>query len=119
MHRKGAHYLMATGKPIVFLHGEIKTPPLSTKARLTTGYLLRQLQDGELLSMPHSRPLPTIGPRCHELRIKDRQQTWRIIYRIDDDAIIIVEVFSKKSRKTPQEVIDKCKRRLNLYDSIA
>ena len=66
--------------------------------------------------MPHSRPLPSIGPRCHELRINDERVTWRIIYRIDSDAIIIIAVFSKKSRATPKAVIDECKKRLRNYD---
>ena len=55
--------------------------------------------------MPHSRPMPTIGSRCHELRINDVDQTWRIISRIDGDAIVIAEVFAKKTRQTPDSVI--------------
>jgi phage-related protein len=60
--------------------------------------------------------MPSIGPRCHELRINDADATWRIIYRIDADAIIIGEVFSKKTGKTPKAVIDICKRRFRNYD---
>lgn len=103
-------------KPLVWLHGEIKTPPFSPSARIEAGVLLRQLQRGEPLSMPHSRPMPIIGPRCHELRINDAEVIWRIIYRLDADAIIIGEVFSKKTGKTPQKVIDICKRRFRDYD---
>ena len=103
-------------KPLVWLHGEIKTPPFSPSARIEAGVLLRQLQRGESLSMPHSRPMPIIGPRCHELRINDAEVIWRIIYRLDVDAIIIGEVFSKKTGKTPQKVIDICKRRFRDYD---
>ncbi len=61
--------------------------------------------------------MPTLGPRCHELRINDITGAWRIVYRIDDDAIIILEVFKKKSQKTPKEVIDNCTRRIRLYDA--
>ena len=61
--------------------------------------------------------MPAIGSRCHELRINDENRTWRIIYRIDPDAIILLEIFSKKSRETPQRVIDACKRRIKDYDS--
>jgi phage-related protein len=104
-------------KPLVWLEGEIKTPPFSQRARLEAGYLLRRLQQGQLLGMPHSRPLPSIGPRCHELRINDERATWRIVYRIDSDAIIILEVFSKKSRTTPKATIDSCKKRLRDYDN--
>ncbi len=66
--------------------------------------------------MPHSRPMPSIGRRCHELRIPDDKLSWRIVYRIDEDAIVIVEVFSKKTGKTPKRVIETCKARLREYD---
>ncbi len=82
-------------KPLVWLHGEVKTPPFTQEARIETGVLLRQLQEGETLGLPHSRPMPSIGTGCHELRIRDVDKNWRIIYRIDDDAILIVEVFHK------------------------
>ena len=104
-------------KPLVWLHGEVKTPPFSRETRVEAGYLLRRLQAGEKLSMPHSRPMPSIGPRCHELRINDEKVTWRIIYRIDDDAIVLLEVFEKQSKQTPRSVIEACKRRLRDYDS--
>jgi phage-related protein len=109
--------LTAKDKPLVWLQGEIKTPPFSSTARLETGYLLRRLQQGETLGMPHSRPMPSIGSRCHELRINDMRATWRVVYRIDPDAIIILEVFSKKSRETPKAVIEECKKRLKDYDN--
>jgi len=103
-------------KPLVWLHGEIKTPPFSRAARLEAGTLLRRLQDGEALGIPHSRPMPSIGPRCHELRVRDEDQNWRVIYRIDADVIVIVAVFAKDTRQTPKRVIDTCKRRLRAYD---
>jgi phage-related protein len=106
-------------KPLAWLHGEIKTPPLSKAARLEAGYLLRLLQRGDSIGMPHSRPMPTIGAKCHELRIQDRKHTWRIIYRIDADAIVLAEVFSKKTAKTPKTTIEVCQRRLKEYDSEA
>jgi len=103
-------------RPLVWLHGEIKTPPFSSNARIEAGCLLRLLQQGQSLSLPHSRPMPTIGARCHELRINDENKAWRIIYRIDEDAVIILEVFDKKTQKTPQDVIENCKRRLRFYE---
>lgn len=80
------------------------------------GFLLRQLQRGEYLEMPHSRPMPVIGRRCHELRINDVGGPWRVIYRIDADAILIVDVFAKRTQKTPGSVIGNCQRRLKEYD---
>ena len=103
-------------KPLVWLHGEIKTLPFSAEARMKAGFLLKQLQAGEKLGLPHSRLMPAIGRRCHELRIVDGDATWRIVYRTDVDAIVIAEVFAKKTRTTPKGVIDICKRRLKEYD---
>jgi phage-related protein len=103
-------------KPLVWMHGEVKTPPFSKLARLQAGFLLRLLQRGEKISLPHSRPMPSIGRRCHELRIPDSKVSWRVVYRIDEDAIVIVEVFSKKTGKTPKSVIETCKSRLREYD---
>jgi len=104
-------------KPLVWLRSEIKTPPLSKEARLEAGFLLRKLQIGETLSMPHSRSMPEIGSNCHELRINDRNRTWRIVYRIDSDAILILHVFDKKTNQTPKQIVDLCKNRQKNYDS--
>ena len=108
-----------TDKPLVWLHGEVKTPPFSQEVRIETGVLLRRLQQGENLGLPHSRPMPSIGVHCHELRIRDAQKNWRIIYRIDEDAILILEVFYKTTRTTPTGIIDTCQKRLNKYEKDA
>jgi phage-related protein len=68
------------------------------------------------LSMPHSRPMPAIGDRCHELRAMDKGVTWRIVYRGDPDAIVIAEVFVKKTARSPVAVLDACRKRLKEYD---
>ena len=103
-------------KPLVWLHGIVKTPPFSARARLEAGYLLRLLQRGAKLSMPLSRPMPSIGPHCHELRITDSNKDWRIIYRIDSDAIVIAAVFQKTTTATPKKIMDACKSRFRMYD---
>ncbi len=108
----------AIDTPLVWLRGEVKTPPFSQAARVEAGVLLRQLQGGAKLGLPHSRPMPGIGARCHELRIVDEGATWRIIYRVDEDAVVIVDVFSKKTRWTPNRVIADCRRRLRQYDEL-
>jgi len=106
-------------KPLAWLHGELKTPPLGHLTRMEAGYLLRELQRGKTLGMPHSRPMSELGPRCHELRVDDERKTWRIIYRLDSDAIVITEVFSKKTAQTPPTVLEACRRRLREYDDAA
>ena len=104
-------------KPLAWLKGEVRTPPFSTDSRVEAGYLLRRLQRGEMFGMPHSRPMPGIGARCHELRIVDSTLAWRIIYRIDQDAIVIADVFEKKTARTPVTVIQTSRRRLKEYDN--
>ncbi len=102
----------------MWLEGEVKTPPFSTEARIEAGTLLRRLQQGENIGLPHSRPMPSIGRHCNELRVRDENRNWRIIYRIDSDAIVVVEVFAKKTGATPKNVISKCDARLKAYDEI-
>ena len=109
---------MYDDKLVVWLHGEIKTPPFSAEARIEAGCLLRRLQHGESLGLPHARPMTVIGARCHELRVKDNNAEWRIIYRLDADAVIVAEVFGKKARTTSETVIANCQRRLRVYDAV-
>ena len=103
-------------KSLVWLKGEIKSPPMSEMVRRKIGFLLRWVQAGKRLSMPDSRPMPAIGLGCHELRIGDSDRQWRVIYRIESSTVVIVDVFEKKTRRTPSRVIDGCRRRLARYD---
>lgn len=66
---------------------------------------------------PTATTRPPRGSRCHELRIVDADAAWRIVYRVDEDAIVIVEVFSRKTTTTPRTVIDVCIRRLKEFDN--
>ncbi len=105
-------------KQLTRLGDWIKTPPLSKNARVEVGVLLSQLQDGESLGLPHSRPMPSIGPRCHELRVTDENRIWRVIYRIDPEAIVVADVFSKTTQKTTKQDIERSKKRLSEYDKL-
>jgi phage-related protein len=102
-------------KALRILHGEIRTPPMSVEARRETGFLLRQLQEGISLSLPVSRPMPEIESRCHELRIKDERRDWRIVYAVERDAILILEVFEKDSKRTPKQAKEVCRKRVREY----
>ncbi len=104
-------------KALVILSGEIKTLPVSQDARREIGFLIRKLQKGLRLEMPHSRPMPSIGRRCHELRVIDAGRTWRVIYRTDSDAILVAALFCKKTTKTPKSEIDQARRLLRMYDA--
>ena len=50
------------------------------------------------------------------LRIVNEGATWPIVYRLDSDAVLILDVFSKKTTETPKSVIDTCKARVRRYD---
>ncbi len=102
-------------KPLVWLRGEVKAPPFGSDARVEAGFLLRRLQRGESLGLPHSRPMPSIGAGCHELRIVDTKANWRIMYYIAADAVVILDVFKKQTEATPKAVIAACQRRLGEF----
>ena len=109
--------MKAVQKTLVILSGEIRTPPLSLSARREIGFLIRKLQQGHTLEMPNSRPMPSVGRRCHELRVRDVDQSWRVLYRVDPDAVLIVGMFRKKTEKTPKRAIQQARRLLSLYDT--
>lgn len=97
------------------LHGDIKTPPIGEVGRRRIGFLLRFVQAGVIPPSPNSRPMPGIGPNCHELRVSDDRGEWRVIYQVRPDlgAVLIGDVFSKKSRATPKRIIDQCRKRFD------
>lgn len=105
-------------KPLVWMEGEIKTPPFSLEARIEAGVLLRRLQQGENIGLPHSRPMPDIGSRCHELRVRDQTRNWRIFYHLAADAVVILGVQQKTTQRTPRITLEACRRRLGLYLSV-
>jgi phage-related protein len=109
--------MISADKPLVWLGGEVKTPPFSLGARVQAGMLLRRLQRGERIGLPRARPMPQIGSRCIELRISDGPLEWRIICRTDSDAVVIGHVFAKKTTRTPPRVLEACERRFRSYDA--
>jgi phage-related protein len=76
-------------------------PAMSQAARRELGFLLRQLQGGEQPSLPHSRPMPSVGKACHELRVTDENKKWRLFYFIDTDAIVVWTSARKRRRRHP------------------
>ena len=103
-------------KPLVWLRTVLRTPPVGVAARREAGLLLRKVQRGDALNMPRSRPMPVIGERCHELRVRDRDADWRMIYRIDVQVILVVHLFRKTTRTTPQSEIELAQARLKEHD---
>jgi len=104
-------------KPLVWLQTQIKTPPLSRNARVELGYYLRLVQQGVIPGMPHSRSMKNIGRACSELRVRDAGVNWRLVYRVDQDAIVVVGLFVKMSRAATDRIIEVCRKRLSQYDA--
>ncbi len=104
-------------KPLLWLHGQVQTPPFTPEGRHEAGMLLRLLQEGEHLRMPLAEPLSNVGPRCGALRVRDAGNNWRIMSRIDADAVLVLDVYSKKTQTIPDEVIDRYQQRLRQYDT--
>ena len=103
-------------RPVFFRHGEIESPPFTPAGRREVGRLLGILQRGGSIGMPHARPMPGVGPRCWELRVRDARHNWRVMVRVDPDAVLVADVFAKTTPKTPTPVIDACQTRLAAYD---
>ncbi len=89
-------------KPLVWMEGEIKTPPFSGDARIEAGMLLRRLQRGENIGLA-AIPVPcrTLDRVANELRVRDETKNWRIFYHNSADALVILEVHNKTTQKTP------------------
>lgn len=67
------------------------------------------------VSMPQSRPMPDIGAGCHELRVTDAGGEWRLVYAVTPEAVVVLDVFKKTTRTTPQTILTRCARRLRDY----
>lgn len=98
--------------------GDFRRPPFSKEAKEECAALLRRLQNGENLGMPQSRPMPSVAASCHELRVRDAQANWRLIHFVDNDAVIVLHVFAKKTQATPQSAIKISQARLKKYQAV-
>jgi phage-related protein len=80
--------------------------------RKDLGKAIFDLQRGEILSMPLSRPMPSVGPGVEELRIRDRSGIYRAFYYAKlARGLLILHAFVKKSSATARRDLDLGKRR--------
>lgn len=86
---------------------------LGVTTRQEIGALLLLVQRGVQLSAPQSRPMKIINKSAYELRIKDKEGIYRIIYVLSlGEKIYIPSAFTKKSTKTPKNEIDLAIKRI-------
>ena len=90
---------------------EIGEFPKEVRGELADAFA--RLEEGHKLSMPLSRPMPSIGNRVHELRVRDRSGIYRVIYWIAREGrVFVLHGFMKKTSKTSKENIELSKRRM-------
>lgn len=83
------------------------------EVRRELGKAIYDLQKGARLTMPLSKPMPSVAPGVEELRVKDGTGAYRVFYftRLAN-AILVFHAFGKKTQKTPQREIELGRRRL-------
>jgi phage-related protein len=83
------------------------------EVRRELGKAIYDLQKGAKLSMPLSKPMPSVSSGVEELRIKDRTGAYRCFYLArKGDVVLIFHAFQKKTQKTPKHEIEIGQKRL-------
>jgi len=90
-----------------------KLKSYSKEIKKKIGDLILELQEGKMLSMPHSKPMPSIAKGAYELRVKNDNNIYRVFYYIKiKDKILVFHIFNKKAKRTPNKEINSGKERL-------
>ena len=65
------------------------------------------------MSVPLSRPIPSVGRGAHELRLKDQTGAYRVVYAVVTvGSIYVIHGFKKTTRATPKRNIEIARKRL-------
>ena len=90
---------------------EIETFPEEIRGDLADA--LARLDAGLLLSMPLSRPMPSIGQGVHELRLKDRSGVYPVVYAlVRRGTVHVLHAFKKTTPDTPARNLQLALKRL-------
>ncbi len=82
----------------------------SVGAKQQAGYQLHRVQNG--LEPENWKPFSTIGAGVKEIRIKEKEGVYRIIYAAKiQDRIYVLHAFQKKTQKTRKQDVDIAKVR--------
>lgn len=83
------------------------------EVRKEIGKAIFDLQKGEKLGVPLSRPMPSVGVGVEEIRVKDAAGIYRVFYYVKSArGILVFHAFVKKEQKTPQREIELGQKRL-------
>src|SRR5712692_4078392 len=105
---------MVSVKPAIF-HPAARTAIrlFPEDVRRELGKAIFDLQKGDVLVMPLSRPMPSVGAGVSELRIQDRSGIYRVFYyRRSARGILVFHAFVKKTQTTPRRELNLARTRL-------
>ena len=101
-------------KPVEFLGDSLdRLREFPDDAKQDAGYQLERVQNG--LQQDDFKPMPTIGKGVEEIRVRDDNGTFRVIYTARlADAVYVLHAFQKKTQATSKRDIDLAKQRFAL-----
>ena len=101
-------------RAIVYWEGDsrdvLKTWPRDVQRDF--GLSLRKLQDGERPTLD-ARPMQSVGQGVFELKAEDEAAWYRVIYLRIEDTIYVLDSFTKKTRKTEKNDLNRARARLS------
>lgn len=102
---------MPPSKPVEFLGtslDDLRAFPPSAKRE--AGYQIDQVQNG--LDPDDWKPMNTVGQGVREIRVRDSDGAFRLIYIAKfADAVYVIHCFQKKTQKTSKADIDLASKR--------
>ena len=101
-------------KPLRFLGDSLhRIKGFPEGVRKEAGVELHKVQQG--IEPTDWKPMTTIGPGVHEIRIRDEAGAFRVVYvaRIES-AVYVLHAFQKKTGQTAKRDLDLAQTRLNL-----
>ena len=101
-------------KQIEFKGGSLKDlRGFPEAARNEVGYELQEVQKGN--EPTDWKPMSSIGVGVKEIRVKDEQGIFRVVYVVKYlERVIVLHAFQKKTEKTAKKDLDLARQRLKL-----
>ncbi len=102
-------YMTSTGRqPVKEFIDEL---PIESQFEILT--LLRRLEAGDLLGMPHARSMASMAHGLYELRVRDARGQIRLFYYTKiRNSIYLIHGLRKKSQTIPDKVRELILRRI-------
>ena len=99
-------------KPVSFLGASLdELRAFPAIARRECGHQLDRVQRG--LLPEDVKPMPSVGAGVQEIRVRDQDGAFRVIYiATRSDAVYVLHAFQKKTQATPKRVLDLARTRL-------